>query len=129
MVLAWAAIGGIAGFQALEHGNITAATQIAWFVAGGAALGVVAMAIGRLFPGGNESGSGILGGVTTGAVALAALAAMLWKGTWGGMILMAGMGLIGGAVVGFGCTFFSLAIEAHRPWTILRDVLRNSDGR
>ncbi|HWE36977.1 MAG TPA: hypothetical protein VG406_10460 [Isosphaeraceae bacterium] len=132
MVLSWAAWGGVAGFYALQYENIRAASQIGWFVLVGAVLGALAMLVGRLIPGGRDSGVRVLGGAATGAVALATVIAVTWKHSWGGMVLMSVFGFFTGAVLGFGFTVMSLALEQHGPWAIFRailDSMKDPSGR
>jgi hypothetical protein len=117
------------GYQALEHGAIANASGIAWFVLRSAALGVVATRLRRLFGGESESLPLLLGGASTGAMALAALTAWFRRGGLGFRAFFSVFGLFGGAVLGFCFSVLSLFVAEHGPWRVLRDVLREQAGR
>jgi hypothetical protein len=129
MATVWAVTGALFGYQALEHGEIANALGIAWVVLASAVLGVVATGLRRLFGGENESWALLLGGASTGAVALAALAGWFVSGGLGVRAFFAVFGLFAGAVLGFGCSVFSLVVVEYGPWRLLRDTLREQAGR
>jgi hypothetical protein len=122
-------MGGLFGYYALEFGNIANASGIAWFVLASAVLGVVARRLRRLFGGENESWPLLLGGASTGAVALAALAGWSMRGGLGIRAVFSVFGLFAGAVLGFCFSVLSLPVAEHGPWRVLRDVLREQAGR
>jgi hypothetical protein len=129
MATTWGAMGGLLGYQALVHGDIANASGIAWFVLPSAVLGVVATRLGRLFGGENESWPLLLGGASTGAVALAALAGWSMRGGLGFRAFFSVFGLFGGAVLGFCFSVLALVVPEYGPWRVLREVLREQAGR
>jgi len=129
MATVWTAMGALFGYQALEHGNVANASGIAWVVLASAILGVVATGLRRLFGGENESWALLLGGASTGAVALAAPAGWFVSGGLGVRAFWAVLGLVAGAVLGFGCSVFSVVVVEYGPWRLLRDTLREQAGR